>query len=285
MKLKLGNSAGGGEKSYVKLREYGYQCADFQMAHTDSYLFTCSHSDFEKTLRQEKAWAAANEIEIHQMHGPWDAADNELEFDLTTERLRSMLEARKRSISACPYLGCKNWVIHPIFPYGREDEKVGKQAESLKINFEFYSELIETAKEYDVTICFENMPFGFCSLNSVSKIKKFIDKINNEYFKACLDTGHVIAINDVTAGEAVGILGKDLKVLHVHDSRPGYDLHMMPFFGNIDWEDFYQGLCDVEYNGVFNLECSPPSKLAPDIRESMNHILVRLAKQIIHYEE
>lgn len=282
MNLRLGASSGGGEFSYKKLSEYGYQCADFQMAHTSGYWYTCTHSEFEKALKQEKAWADAYGIAIHQMHGPWDVLDNELENNLCAESLRNMLDKRKRSIEACSYLGCKNWVIHPIFPYGRDDEKIGKQTESLKINFEFYSELVETAREFDVTICFENMPFAFSSLNSVSKIKKFIDEINSDYFKACLDTGHVIAINDVSLGDAARIFGKDLKVLHVHDSRPGYDLHMMPFFGTADWEDFYKGLCDVEYGGVFNLECSPPHGVNNETREELERIQVRLAKQILH---
>ena len=282
MKLKIGASSGGGEHSYKKLAEYGYQCADFQMANTGAYWYTCTHNEFEKVLKQEKAWADAYGIEIHQMHGPWGEPDNQLEFDLTPKSLKSMLDDRKKSIEACTYLGCKNWVIHPIFPYGREDEKVGKVEESLKINFEFYSELVETAREYDVTICFENMPFGFCSLNSVSKIKNFIDKMNNNHFKACLDTGHVMAIGDVTSGEAARIFGKDLRVLHVHDSRPGYDLHMMPYFGCIDWEDFYNGLCDIGFNGVFNLECAPPNKIAHDLRVEFAKLQIGLAKQILH---
>lgn len=285
MKLRFGGSSGGGEESYRKLHEFGYQCADYQMNYTTSYLFTCSHSDFEKKLRQEKAWADANEIEIHQMHGPWDAADNELEHDLTPERLKTMLDARKRSIEACTYLGCKNWVIHPIFPYGREDEKVGKSEEAYRINFEFYSELLETAREFDVTICFENMPFyNFC-LNNVDKIKKFICEIDDDHFKACLDTGHVICLNDRTLGDAVRTFGKDLKVLHVHDSRPGQDLHMMPYFGYGDWDEFYNGLSDIGYGGVLNLETAPPGSLSPMIYDEMSKSLVKIAKQIIRYDE
>ena len=285
MKLKLGNGTGGGEISYRMLSELGYQCADYQMAHTKSFLYTCTRNEFEAALRQEKAWADEYGTEIHQMHGPWDAADYELENDLTPKKLRSMLEDRKKSIEACTYLGCKNWVIHPIFPYGRTDENIGKEEESYKINLEFYSELLETAKEYDVTICFENMPFyNFC-LNTVDKIKKFIKDINDDHFKGCLDTGHVICHNNMTLGDAVRIFGEDLRVLHVHDSRPGCDLHSMPFFGVADWNSFYEGLKDVEYNGVFNLECSPPGGLSEENREELSRVLVNLAKQIIHYDE
>lgn len=282
MKLKIGNTTGGGETSFRLLRDYGYQCADFQMAHVDKFLYTCTHDEFEKALYREKAIADANGIEIHQMHGPWGQPDNDLEFELSPETLKARLEERKKSISACPYLGCKNWVIHPIFPYGRNDEERGKGEEAYKINFEFYSELVETAREYDVTICFENMPFRNCCLNDVVKIKKFVDAIDDDHFKACLDTGHVIALDTMSLGDAVRVLGKDLKTLHVHDSRPGYDYHAMPYFGSGDWKGFYEGLCDVGYDGVFNLECSPPGKISPVIKEELNHMLVRLAKQILN---
>ena len=196
-----------------------------------------------------------------------------------------MLEERKKSISACPYLGCKNWVIHPVFPYGYNDTETGKEEESFKINYEFYSELLETAKEYDVTICFENMPFRSFSISSAEKIKEFIDAIGDEHFKGCLDTGHVIALDKISLGDAVRIFGKDLKTLHVHDSKPGFDYHMFPFFGTADWNSFYEGLKEIGYNGVFNLEASPSWKLAPDIYDDMAKALVRISKHIMHYDE
>lgn len=285
MKLRLGTGTGGSEKAYQKLREYGYQCADFQMAHTEGFWFTSSASEFEAQLRKEKAWADENGIEIHQMHGPWDKYDSQLGLDFSKEKLKYLMETRKRSISACPLLGCKNWVIHPIFPYTSDDTKRGMEEETYKLNIEFYSELLETAKEYDVTICYENMPHVGFSLNDVEKLKKVIDEINDDHFKACLDTGHVIALNNKSLGDAVRVLGKDLRVLHVHDSRPGYDYHMLPYFGMGDWDSFYEGLKDVGYNGVFSLETAPSWKLAPELYDDMARCLVKIAKQVIHYDE
>ncbi len=285
MKLRLGCGSGGGEKSYKKLHEYGYQCADFQMANTEAFWYTCSASDFEKRLKQEKAWADENQIGIHQMHGPWDKNDSELYKDLSPENLKRLLEQRKKSISACPYLGCKNWVIHPIFPYSVNDALEGKSEETYKLNVEFYSELLETAKEYDVTICYENMPHPNFSLNEVDKIKKVIDDINDDHFKACLDTGHVNCFNTRNLGDAVRILGKDLRVLHVHDNRFGRDSHDMPYFGTADWDSLYEGLCDIGYDGVFNLETAPSWKLDADLYDEMAKLLVKIAKRIIHYDE
>ena len=285
MKLKLGNVIGGGEKSYQKLAEYGYQCADFQLANTESFWYTCSADEFEKGLKREKAWADENGIEIHQAHGPWDKLDIELSQDFSYEKFRNLLEIRKRSISACPYLGCKNWVIHPIFPYTSDDTLKGMEEETYKRNVEFYSELVETAREYDVTICFENMPHVRFSLAEVDKIKLVIDEIGDEHFKACLDTGHVNCFTTRNLGDAVRVLGKDLRVLHVHDNKVVRDSHEFPYFGTADWDSFYEGLVDVGYNGVFNLETTPSWKLEPGLYDDMAKCLVRIAKQIIHYDE
>lgn len=285
MKLRIGMGTGGGEMAYIKSRERGVDCADFQMAHTEGFWYTCSASEFETRLKQEKKWADENGIEIHQIHGPWDKYDSALCQDLSAEKLKYLMDTRKKSISACPYLGCKNWVIHPIFPYASNDIDTGKQEDTYKANVEFYSELLETAKEYDVTICYENMPHVKFSLNDVEALKKVIDEINDDHFKACLDTGHVICLNTKSLGEAVRVLGKDLKVLHVHDSRPGGDFHMLPFYGTGDWDSFYEGLRDVGYNGVFNLETAPSHKLAPALYDEMALSLIKIAKQIMHYDE
>lgn len=285
MKLRLGTGCCGGEKAYQKLSSYGYQCVDFQMANTESQWYTFSAYDFEKYLRREKAWADEYGMEIHQMHGPWDKYDSQLGLDFTTEKLKYLMDTRKKSISACPYLGCKNWVIHPIFPYTSDDTLKGMEEETYKRNFEFYSELLETAKEHDVTICFENMPHLRFSLAEVDAIKKLIDDINDDHFKACLDTGHVNCFETRNLGDAVRILGKDLRVLHVHDNRFGRDSHDLPYFGSSDWDSFYEGLKEVGYDGVFNLETSPPWKLGEELYDEMAKLLVKIAKQVMHYDE
>ena len=285
MKLRLGAGSGGGEKSYQKLSEYGYQCVDFAMANTESFWYTCSVADFEKCLKKEKAWAAENGMTIHQMHGPWDKWDIEINHDFTPEKRKKILEQRKRSISACPYLGCKNWVIHPIFPFGADDINEGKAEETYKLNFEFYSELLETAKENDVTICYENMPHIGFSLSEVDKIKAFIEDMNDDHFKACLDTGHVNCFTTRNLGDAVRLLGKDLRVMHVHDNKFKRDSHELPYFGDADWDSFYEGLRDIGYDGVFSLETSPSWKLGEELYDEMAKLLVKISKKIIHYDE
>jgi hypothetical protein len=99
-------------------------------------------------------------------------------------------------------------------------------------------ELLETAKAYDITICLENMPMLEFSLSVPEKILELVNAIDDEHFKICLDTGHVSVFPDLCLAEETRVLGKQIRVLHVHDNHLGEDVHMLPYFGTIDWAGF-----------------------------------------------
>ena len=280
MKLRLGNGALENEESFAKLARYGYDCAEFRMMDIKDSLYTCSEEEMIERLKKVKSYADKYNIAIHQMHGPW--IDGFAHFN--KQDLKKRLEERKRSIRACTYLDCKYWVIHPIFPNGVNDIAEGTADDTYKQNFEFYSELLETARECDVTICYENMPYLGYSLSQVDAVKRLIDDINDEHFKVCLDTGHVNCFKTYSLGEAVRLLGKDLKVLHVHDDKYSSDLHLFPYFGTADWDGFYEALVDIGFDGVLNLETAPPKKLDEKIWDEMSFLLVKIAKKVLHEE-
>ena len=175
-------------------------------------------------------------------------------------------------------LGSKNWVIHPLMPCGWEDE--GCEEETWKINVEFFRELTQYAKEYDVTICLENMPFVKFSISKPSEIVKLVETIDDENFRICLDTGHVGIFEDMSLGEAVHVFGDKLRTLHVHDTITGYDLHIMPYFGKTDWNEFVLALKEIGFKGVFNLETPPSTKMDTNIFEVICKSLANLAKEM-----
>jgi len=98
------------------------------------------------------------------------------------------------------------------------------------------------------------MPMLEFSLSKPSDILKLVKEIDDPNFKICLDTGHVAVFEELTAGNVVRELGKEIRVLHVHDSKFQFDLHLPPFFGKIDWGDFMKALSEIQYTGVFSLE-------------------------------
>lgn len=266
-----------GDDAYLKLKEHGYSCSDFNMADTDSPLYSLPREDSDAILLRERELAAKAGIEIVQVHGPWRYPPR----DASPENRMERLEKMKLSIRAASLLGCKNWVIHPIMPFGLEDARSGDARKTWDLNLLFMRELLKTAHEYDVTICLENMPMQYFSLSRPEDIVRFVRTIGDDHFKICLDTGHVAVFSDLSVGDEARRLGSEIRALHVHDNKYGIDAHMMPFFGIIDWQDFADALKEIGFDGVFSLETLTSSKLPTPLFEEMGKCLGQIAHHIV----
>lgn len=266
-----------GDMLYKKIKEHGYDCIDYNMASTNSLIYTSSLEELKLLLSRQKELAEEAGVKIHQVHGPWRWPVQDFSEDDRRERMEKM----KRSICSAALLGCKNWVIHPIMPYGLSDINTEEEKKTWDINLAFMKELLKTAKEHDVTICLENMPFGEFSMATPESIIQFVNEIDDEHFKICLDTGHVAVFENLSLGDTVKLLGNKIQVLHVHDNRCSIDLHMMPYFGVVDWDEFAQGLKEIDFKGVFSLETEPSHKLPTPIFEDMSIALAKIAKEIV----
>lgn len=266
-----------GEDRYKKMKEHGFDCVDFNMDDTSSPIYTLSEAESDALMLREKALAEEAGMEINQVHGPWRYPPRDLEPEDRAERLESM----KRSIRATAALGCKHWVIHPIMPYTTHDTEHGKEKETWEMNVEFFRALLPTAKEYGITVCLENMPMLAFSLSKPADILRLVEEINDESFKVCLDTGHVSVFKELNIGDEVRRLGDYIKVLHVHDNMMSRDLHLLPYFGDLDWDGFLKALKDIGYKGVFSLETAPPEALPMPIFEKMSISLAGLARGMV----
>ncbi len=267
-----------GEFRYKKLKEHGFSAMDFGMANTDSAIYIASEEELRKMMDNEKHLAEEAEIEISQVHGPWRWPA----CDLTEEDRKERMEKMKKSIYATYLLGCQNWVIHPIMPYGVEEIDTENAEKTWELNLSFMRELLKTAKGYGVTICLENMPMHKFSIAKPKDILKMVKTINDDNFKICLDTGHVSVFPDLSVGDEVRALGEEIRTLHIHDNRFERDLHLPPFYGEINWADFAKSLKDINYDGVFSLETLPPANLDDDIFEALCIQLYKISDRIIN---
>lgn len=265
-----------GNDTYKKLKEHGYSCSDFNMMDTDSVIYA-SLNKSDSLLLAEKELALDAGIIINQAHGPWQWPPK----DFTVADREERMDKMKKSIRATFLLGCKNWVIHPIMPFGIEDIDMGKTNETRKINIEFMKELLNTAKEFGITICLENMPMRKFSLSKPQAILDIVSEINDDNFKICLDTGHVSVFEELSVGDEVRRVGKEIKTLHVHDNKIGKDLHLMPYFGVINWKDLANALNEIGFEGCFSLETMPPGGLPDKIFEDMCKSLFDIANDIV----
>ena len=246
-----------GDDKYKKLKEHGFSCVDYGMVDTNDGVYSFDDNQFEEFMKKEKALAEASGIEVSQVHGPWRYPPQ----DSTAEDRAERLEKMKKSIRGAALLGCKYWVVHPIMPCGLIDLKDGTMEKTRELNLQFMNELLKTAKEYGVIICLENMPMLNFSISTPTQILNFVNEINDENFKICLDTGHVNVFEDLSVADAVYELGDKLTVLHVHDNSGVEDEHLAPFSGGIDWVDFSKALKETGFDGVISLETLPDGNL------------------------
>ncbi len=280
MKIGIESSAyfgiTGAEDGIARLKKHGFQAVDYQLfVDTENELFAMSDAEFEQHLMRDGDLAAAMGIEISQSHGPWRYPPR----DFNPEEREERFEKMARSLHGTRLLGCKYMVIHPIMPFG-----TGEQSDPqafMDINREFFRQLCAVAKQEQVIICLENMPFPELPLSRPSEILAFVKEINSPWLRVCLDTGHC-AVCSVSPADAVRELGAEyLRVMHVHDNSGARDNHWLPYYGVIDWPEFTKALHEIGFEGALSLECAVSRKLPADIIEHHQLGLALIAKSLI----
>ena len=265
------------EERYHRIKADGYDCVDFSMSNTECEPYTLAGEAFEAFFARERALAEEAGVAIWQVHGPWRWPPQ----DGTEEDRAERMDKMKTSIRGTALLGCKNWIVHPIMPFGINELGTDDAQKTWELNVVFMRELLAYAKEYGVIICFENMPMPQFSIGSVEAIMRFVREMNDDSFRVCLDTGHVNVFPGQSLYDAVHMIGDKLQTLHVHDNSGRSDEHKLPWFGSADWEGFGRALREVGFTGVFSYETGPSRSLPPDLYGDMLRFMVRSVDYII----
>ena len=227
--MKVGIESGaylgryGFEDGLARMKRHGYECVDFQdFLDTETELFRMSESGYERCLLARRESFAAAHIEISQTHGPWRWPPQ----DFTPLQREERFEKMTKAIRGTAILGCPFLVIHPIMPFG--DDQDPEPQRLWDMNCEFMSRLCAAGQEYGVVICLENMPMTRLSLSRPGEILAFVHEIHSPWLKICLDTGHCAVFGESPA-DAVRRIGRDLlATLHVHDNDGCADRHPVP---------------------------------------------------------
>lgn len=262
---------GGYRTDFEKMASHGYNCADYGLlALATSPLYTVSDEEFKAYFTEVRETAAKSGVEIYQMHGLWPTVNH----DLTEEDREKTKQYYIKEIKAAHYLGCRRLVIHPFTP-GQYDD-AGDDEFTYEINLKLLRELSVFAKEYDVIVCVENLPFEKREIARVDGVLRLIREVDSPYVKMCLDTGHAnIFSNDLAAD--VRKIGSDLEALHVHDNFGWCDAHLLPYCGTINWEPFFDALKEIGYDGCMSLETKIGAGMPKGIKEVWQKNLGELA--------
>lgn len=273
---KRGHGLRYGEKAYEKLKKQGFSYIDFAVATLAEQNLTSDEA--EKIILREKELISAAGLRVSQTHGP----GHNIVTDKSPEGRSARLEVMKKALYYCSLLDCEYMVVHPIMPLGWSDRKMEDNQATFDINVEYYKELLKEAKKYGITLCYENLPCIDFSISTPQEIFEVVRTINDENFKCCLDTGHVVAFDpDAKVEDAVRLLGDNIKVLHCHDNYGRSDQHAFPQFGIINWKEVSKALSEIDFKGVFSLELEFPDGLSDELFDESFCLLSRIAKEIV----
>lgn len=266
-----------GEDVYNKIKEHGFDCIDYGTASDDMWIYNLSGDDFLKKATRERELLKRAGIEVSQVHGPWRYPPK----DETSEDIADRMHKMKKSMEFASILGCKNWVIHPLMPYGIQDKGTEFEQKTWDSNLKFMTDLVKIAREYDITICLENMPFKEFSLSKPSDILRLVKTINDDRLMVCLDTGHINVFEELSPADAVKELAPYLKALHIHDNDGRDDYHCIPYFGTVNWKNFIKALKESAVDVTFSFEVNIPPDVPSPAFEEMNKSLAVLGRTMV----
>ncbi|MBO4979742.1 MAG: sugar phosphate isomerase/epimerase [Clostridia bacterium] len=246
---------------YKFTEQNGYEPRFFEMS---------AEEIIEKYLAKEKEELDRYGLEVCQTHAP---SPTYRHGDEEGNKYR-LLEA-KRSIELSRYLGSPYLIVHPV-----QETMSYPLSEIQKRNIDYYSQLIDTAKQNGVTVCLENMwnirngNIFECTCEDPNETNYYIDTLNKmageEIFGFCFDVGHasLVARN---IKNTILTLGKRIKTLHIHDTDKTSDLHTLPYtqLGSgkksfVDYLSMTSALRTVGYRGPINFEAHAAFEVFPE---------------------
>ncbi len=237
------------------LAKAGYDLLDFSFFQAqEEGFFDLDEADILSFAREMRSAAESCGVAFDQTHPPFSFPG-----EMWKDWEKLIVPVVVKSLRASAALGAKVAVVHPV-QYLNYQRNAG---ELYELNIKYYNVLRPYAEELGIRIALENMwqfridssiivpsvcasPKEFCSM---------LDDLGSDVFTACLDIGHC-PLTGWTPAEAIRALGHDrLGALHVHDNDKAGDLHILPGFGKIDWNDVCKALGEIDYAGVFTYEC------------------------------
>ena len=251
------------EKAVEILSEAGFDAIDFSFPYRDQYYDeTTDSEEFKQSFLRLRGLAEEKGMCFNQAHSPMPSSTPD---PAVTER---MFNAQVRAMRNASYLGIETMIVHPMQHLTFSEDGVPEKL--FELNMDFYNRLKPYCEEYNMKIAVENMwqNNGAKILHSTcsrpEEFIKYVDELDSEWFVACLDIGHAYLICEEPKDFIRKLGSKRLKALHVHDVDGIHDLHTLPYYGSINWDDTMASLKEIGYDGDFTYEANNFLRVLPD---------------------
>lgn len=255
-------------EAITMLRDAGYDTMDFTFGEEKNPDFILRADDWQQKVDRVADAAARLGITFAQSHLPYPKGQ-----DITDDPAfkkpgyrEYFDECMRRAYIASGMLGVKYATAHPL----SSPADFADMDRQLRYNREYYDRFVELGIEHGVGTAFENMrpncpgwKHAYRYAQNIDDVITLVDSYNDSMVGICWDTGHGNASMQGQR-QAINRIGKRLRNLHINDNEYGMrDEHLLPYMGTIDWDDFVEGLVDVDYQGVLNYEVGKFAKTAP----------------------
>ena len=180
-------------------------------------------------------------------------------------------ECRKQGVSVtavhgpnlpydCPYEGVRREVVEEGVASARIAKEMGASIFVAHFNATESSErtvleMIQHLDGVDIMLAIENLSVP----TDLHSYLAFVDRIGCERFGMAVDIGHPRDPDGVNpfikkgrARETIALCEQRLVHVHLHDFVDSD--HYPPFDGNIQWDEIFSGLQDINYTGEFMFE-------------------------------
>jgi sugar phosphate isomerase/epimerase len=202
----------------------------------------------DKVIRAEDLTAvcAGAGLRIDSLHAHFG---DDLDPSSEDEKARAAaVQYYEREAEYCRQLGGDLVVIHPSPPHALPGD-IERRYSQLRKSFDGFARLGEKT---GVRFAFENMP-GYHPVGAdVQQLVDEIVKTGSDRVVFLLDVAHAHLTCGI--GPAIRMAGRHIAYTHVCDNDGVSDTHLLPFRGNLPWDECREGLHRAGYNGVFLLE-------------------------------
>lgn len=195
------------------------------------------------------------------------------------------------SMAIASAIGVPMMVIHP----GCREDLIGNTEKSIEENIKAIKRLMPVAEKYNMKVLLENMP-EFTPMNA-DELIAIVDGVDHELLGVNWDVGHG-NIRGLSQYDEITKLGSRLWGVHLHDNcgffanqentkenySCHYDIHLPPFYGNINYNAVMTALLEIGFEGTFNFEADGPqlrSGVIPFVKDGVE--IDKLGRQLPPY--
>lgn len=253
------------EKTIDIFAEAGFDGIDFN-SDLEEY---CTQVHDKAFYLELKKYASDRGLAFSQAHAPFASSFND---DKESEKRFSEIVT---GIRHSAYVGAEMIVVHPC---AHIDYKENKD-KMFEYNMNFYKRLIPYAEEYGIKIAIENINGSLTE--TPEGLKELFDELDNDVFVVCFDVGHAYLLG-LNPAEVIADLNKRIKCTHIHDNDAVRDRHVLPFYGNVDWESVMQAFANAGYSGDLSYESGHFVRNVPELlRADAAKYMAKVGKYLI----